>query len=72
MQVWSEYMNRADGRLRADEQPATMTGLPKPWPPMVGEPLVMVLELVPGMDTFRITSKVPETITLDHFPSSSP
>lgn len=62
---WSDRTHRADGRLRADEQPVPLAGLPKPWPPKVGEPMQMILELVPGQLTVRTTSWVTDVITLD-------
>ncbi|WP_114906814.1 hypothetical protein [Ornithinimicrobium murale] len=62
---WLDRTYRADGRLRADEQPVSMAGLPKPWPPVEEQPLQMVLELVPGVLTVRTTSLVTEAIMLD-------
>lgn len=66
IEPWTEHTSRADGRLRGDEQPVTMSRLPRPWPPVIGEPLEMVLELVPGVATIRRTSTVTDTITVDH------
>lgn len=60
--VWADQTHRADGRLRADEQAVPMVGLPEPWPPVEGESMTTVLELMPGVLTVRTTSTVTERI----------
>ena len=62
--VWTDQTQRADGRLRADEQEVPMAGLPEPWPPLEGESLAMVLELVTGL-AVRTASPVTECIMID-------
>lgn len=50
IEIWPALpTRREDGRLRRDEEPGDLLAEPGPWPPTVGEPLQMDLEIVPGV-----------------------
>ncbi len=58
IEVWPPWPTSVDGRLRRDEDAVDMLNRPRPWPPVVGESLHMLLSVVHGVVTARVTTPV--------------